>query len=225
MNEKLELGKLQLGNEESQLPSSKSLITTIDLGYNAKPPTPPPEIKINLKEDSSVDTSFDTGLEKEVAISLPAKEEPKFIEDDSLITSVMTGFESNVEEIPPPEIELKCKKPKCKNPDSIIEKVDTGFGCSNQVVVDCPKPKYKSHLCKENYLNEFKTESEKTLARTNLGVYSKEEINDIVSKIVIENNNFVTKKEVQNMIADLDFVNSTMKSYVDYQIPDNLFKL
>jgi hypothetical protein len=39
------------------------------------------------------------------------------------------------------------------------------------------------------------------------------------------NNNFITRKEVQNMIANLDFVDSTLKSYADYQIPNNLFKL
>ena len=112
-----------------------------------------------------------------------------------------------------------------KGQDSIIDSVDTGFGCSNQVVVDCPKPKYKSHLCKENYLGEFKQESEKELARNNLGVYSKEEIDLIVGQIIIENNGFVTKSQVQKMINDADFVNSTLRSYADYQIPDSLFKL
>lgn len=113
----------------------------------------------------------------------------------------------------------------CKNPDSIIGSVDTGFGSDNQLVKDCPKPEYHTHLCKENYLGEFKAESEKTLARNNLGVYSKEEVDKIVSQIVQDNNGFATKKEVQNMIADLDFVDSTLKSYVDYQIPNDLFKL
>lgn len=125
---------------------------------------------------------------------------------------------------PPPEINIGCKIPEHKNPYSIIESVDTGFGCDNQIVIDCPKPKYKTHLCKENYLGEFKTEFEKALARTNLGVYSKEEIDKIVGQIV-KDNNFATKEEVQNIVANLDFVNSTLKSHVDYQIPNDLFKL
>ena len=197
MNENLEKDKIQLGNEKPQLLPSKSLLNTIKFGYDTKPVPPPPENHID------------------------------FIEGDSVMTTISTGFEHNDKPVPPPpEINLSCKTPKHKNPDSVIGSVDTGFGCDNQLIRECPKPKYKTHLCKENYLGEFKTESEKTLARTNLGVYSKEEIDRIVGQIVENNNNnFITKKEVQNMIADLDFVDSTLKFYVDYQIPNNLFKL
>lgn len=142
-----------------------------------------------------------------------------------VITSMSTVFDHDAKPIPPPpEINIGCEILEHKNPDSIMESVDTGFGCDNQIVIDCPKPKYKTHLCKENYLGEFKTEFEKALARTNLGVYSKEEIDKIVGQIV-KDNNFVTKEEVQNIVANLDFVNSTLKSHVDYQIPNNLFKL
>lgn len=190
-----EKDKIQLGNEKPQLLPSKSLLNTIKLGYNVKPVSPPSENHID------------------------------FIEGDSVMTTISTGFEHNDKPVPPPpEINLSCKVPKKKNPDSVIGSIDTGFGCDNQIVIDCPKPKYKTHLCKENYLGEFKTESEKTLARNNLGIYSKEEIDKIVGQIV-ENNNLITRKEVQNMIANLDFVDSTLKSYADYQIPNNLFKL
>lgn len=146
-----------------------------------------------------------------------------FIEGDSVITSMSAEFDHDAKPIPP-EINIGCKIPEHKNSYSIIESVDTGFGCDNQIVIDCPKPKYKTHLCKENYLGEFKTEFEKALARTNLGVYSKEEIDKIVGQIV-KDNNFATKEEVQNIVANLDFVNSTLKSHVDYQIPNDLFKL
>lgn len=190
-----EKDKIQLGSEKPQLLPSKSLLNTIKLGYNVKPASPPSENHIN------------------------------FIEGDSVMTTISTGFGHNDKPVPPPpEINLSCKVPKKKNPDSVIGSIDTGFGCDNQIVIDCPKPKYKTHLCKENYLGEFKTESEKTLARNNLGVYSREEIDKIVGQIV-ENNNLITRKEVQNMIANLDFVDSTLKSYADYQIPNNLFKL
>lgn len=195
MNENLEKDKIQLGNEKPQLLPSKSLLNTIKLGYDTKPVPPPPENHID------------------------------FIEGDSVMTTISTRFEHNDKPVPPPpEINLSCKTPKHKNPDSVIGSVDTGFGCDNQLIRECPKPKYKTHLCKENYLGEFKTESEKTLARTNLGVYSKEEIDKIVGQIV-EDNNFATKEEVQNIVANLDFVNSTLKSHVDYQIPNDLFKL
>ena len=143
-------------------------------------------------------------------------EKPQLLPSKSLLNTIKLGYDTKPVP-PPPEINLSCKTPKHKNPDSVIGSVDTGFGCDNQLIRECPKPKYKTHLCKENYLGEFKTESEKTLARTNLGVYSKEEIDRIVGQIVENNNNnFITKKEVQNMIADLDFVDSTLKSYVDY---------
>lgn len=151
-------------------------------------------------------------------------EKPQLLPSKSLLNTIKLGY--NIKPVPsPPEINLGCKIPKKKNPDSIIGSIDTGFGCDNQIVIDCPKPKYKTHLCKENYLGEFKAESEKTLARNNLGVYSKEEIDKIVGQIVKNNNNFITRKEVQDMIADLDFIDSTLKSYADYQIPNNLFKL
>lgn len=166
MNENFGKGETQLGNKKPQLLPSKSLLSTINLGYDIK--------------------------------SSPV----------------------------PPKIELNCDIPRKKNPDSIIEGVDTGFGCDNVLVVECKKPKYKTHLCKENYLGEFKSESEKKLVRNNLGIYSKEEIDRIISQIVQDNdNNFVTKEEVQNIVENLDFVDSTLKSYADYQIPNDLFKL
>ena len=228
MNENLEKDKIQLGNEKPQLLPSKSLLNTIKLGYNVKPVPPLPVNHIDFIEGDSVMTTISTGFEHndKPVPPLPVNH-IDFIEGDSVMTTISTGFEHNDKPVPPlPEINLGCKIPKKKNPDSVIGSIDTGFGCDNQIVIDCPKPKYKTHLCKENYLGEFKTESEKTLARNNLGVYSKEEIDKIVGQIVENNNNnFVTRKEVQNMIANLDFVDSTLKSYADYQIPNNLFKL
>ena len=227
MNENLEKDKIQLGNEKPQLLPSKSLLNTIKLGYNVKPVPPPPANHIDFIEGDSVMTTISTGFEhNDKPVPPPPANHIDFIEGDSVMTTISTGFEHNDKPVPPPpEINLGCKIPKKKNPDSVIGSIDTGFGCDNQIVIDCPKPKYKTHLCKENYLGEFKTESEKTLARNNLGVYSKEEIDKIVGQIVENNNNnFITRKEVQNMIANLDFVDSTLKSYADYQIPNNLFK-
>ena len=228
MNENLEKDKIQLGGEKPQLLPSKSLLNTIKLGYNVKPVPPPPANHIDFIEGDSVMTTISTGFEhNDKPVPPPPANHIDFIEGDSVMTTISTGFEHNDKPAPPPpEINLGCKIPKKKNPDSVIGSIDTGFGCDNQIVIDCPKPKYKTHLCKENYLGEFKTESEKTLARNNLGVYSKEEIDKIVGQIVENNNNnFITRKEVQNMIANLDFVDSTLKSYADYQIPNNLFKL
>lgn len=115
----------------------------------------------------------------------------------------------------------KCHLSKCKNQDSIIDSVDTGFGESNVISQDCPKPKYKTHLFKENYLGEFKTETEKTLARNNLGVYSKQEVNKIVSHIIKESS-LVTKDDVKEIVDNLNYINAVFRDSVEYDIPNKL---
>lgn len=169
--------KNQLGCNQPQLLPSKSLLTTVKLGY----------------DEENIDTGF----------NLPPENPVK----DIVINTIV---------IPQKDI-------NCKNPDSIIENIDTGFGCINKLVKELPK--FKTHLCKENYLGEFESETEKTLARNNLEVYSKNEIDKVISQIIESNKNFTTKKEVESMIAEIDVVNSTVKSYADYQIPNNLFQL
>lgn len=162
--------------------------------------------------------------------------QPQLLPSKSLLTTVKLEYdEENINtgfDLPPenPEkdivintIVIPQKDINCKNPDSIIENIDTGFGCINKLVKELPK--FKTHLCKENYLEEFESETEKTLARNNLGVYSKDEIDKAINQIVESNKNFTTKKEVEEMIAEIDAVDSSLKSYADYQIPNNLFKL
>lgn len=142
--------------------------------------------------------------QKQTIITIPKKQEP--------------------EPIKKPELNKAIIDPK--SCDSIIEDVETGFGPEQIITIpDCKKKKHFVHLYKENYLGEFKEESEKALARYNLGVYSKQEIDEVVSKIIQENNNFVTKSQVEGMLKELDFVDSVLKSYADYQIPNDLFKL
>ena len=105
-----------------------------------------------------------------------------------------------------------------------MDTVETGFGFEGVLIKDCLKPKYKTHLAKENYLSEFSAPTEKALVRANLGVYSKEEVDKLViGKISTES--FITKEQVTEMMADLDFVDSTLKAYADYIIPSNLLKL
>lgn len=218
MNEHLELEKLGLGSKNSQPIPSKSLLTTININREVPKVEDLPLIIINKPKE--------VVQPKPLVINQPIEVYPKkdMIFYAAEYITIETGFIQNKSSIIPCDKELKCDPHK--NEDSVIDSVDTGFGCDNTVVKDCPKPKYKTHLCKENYLNEFKTESEKQLARTNLGVYSKEEIDSIIARIV-ENNNkeFVTKGEVESMISNLDFVNSTLRSHADYEIPSDLFKL
>ena len=213
MNEHLELEKLRLGSKNSQPIPSKSLFTTINISREVP--------KVEDLPLIIIEKSQEVIQSKPLIINEPIEVYPE--KDMIFYTPNYITIETNqLSSLIP--CELKCDPHN--NEDSVIDSVDTGFGCDNTVFKDCPKPKYKTHLCKENYLSEFKTESEKQLARTNLGVYSKEEINDIIAKIV-ENNNkqFVTKGEVESMISNLDFVNSTLRSHVDYEIPSDLFKL
>ena len=117
-----------------------------------------------------------------------------------------------------------------KIPDKVEFKkttIDSGFGCDDKLTINCPKPELHTYLCKENYLGEFKEESEKALARDNLGVYSKDEVSKVLADVVanIDTSIFITKKEVYNLIENLDFVNSSIKANIDYEIPEQLFSL
>lgn len=124
--------------------------------------------------------------------------------------------------------------PQPEEPPSIPDKVkfkkttiDSGFSCDNKLTINCPKPELHTHLCKENYLGEFKEESEKALARDNLGVYSKDEVSKVLTDAVanLDTSIFITKKEVYNLVENLDFVNSSIKANIDYEIPEQLFSL
>ena len=121
---------------------------------------------------------------------------------------------------------IKQEPPRELNKSSIIDTIETGFGDENTLHKECSKPKFHQHLCKENFLGEFKTEIEKQLARDNLGVYSKVQIDQFIRDLTnVDTSSFITKDEVTNMLQDLDFVKSTLKSQIDYNIPENLFNL
>lgn len=116
---------------------------------------------------------------------------------------------------------LVVKLPK----DSILDSVNTGFGGENTLIKDCPRPRYITHLIKENYLSEFSEPSEKVLVRNNLEVYSKKEVDNLLVGNTIGSSSFITKTEVEEMLVDLDFVDSEAKANANYNIPDKLFKL
>lgn len=145
-----------------------------------------------------VDVGFDTIL---IQQEKPIKKEPEVI----------------IEQV------IQEKSCSCTNEDSISDTVDIGFGDQNVIIKECPE--FKIPLCKENHLGEFKTPIEKAIARRNLEVYSKKEIDDAVSKVLsIDFSIYATKSEVQKIIKNLNFVDANTKAYVDYEIPDNLFK-
>ncbi len=121
---------------------------------------------------------------------------------------------------------IKQEPPKEFNKDSIIDKVDTGFGCDNALHKECPKPQWHQHLCKENFLGEFKTELEKQLVRDNLDIYNKAQIDEFIKNLSgVDLSSYITKEDFKEAIQDLDFVKSSLKSKIDYNIPENLFTL
>lgn len=121
---------------------------------------------------------------------------------------------------------IKQEPSKEVNKDSIIDKINTGFGCDNALHKDCPKPQWHQHLCKENFLGEFKTELEKQLARDNLDVYSKTQIDKFIKDLSgVDLPSYITKDYFNEAIQNLDYVKSSLKSNIDYNIPENLFTL
>jgi hypothetical protein len=70
------------------------------------------------------------------------------------------------------------------------------------------------------------SETEKELVRNNLGVVGVSEVTKMVKDLVKEDvESFITIERVEELIGDLDFVDSKINSRVDYVIPDKLFKL
>lgn len=109
--------------------------------------------------------------------------------------------------------------------ESVKDTIDTGFG-QGTLHKECPTPELVEYLIKDNHLSEFKTDIDKELARQNLEVYSSTQVNELLEQITNSVGSiYITKKEVMQIIDDLDFVDSTLKSYANYEIPSNLFRL
>ena len=108
--------------------------------------------------------------------------------------------------------------------DSILDSIDTGFGETNTLIKDCPKSEFKKPLFAENYLAEFASETEKQLVRNNLGVIGEAEVTKLVKELVADDiSSFITIEALEELISDLDFVDSKVNSYADYSIPDKVF--
>lgn len=109
--------------------------------------------------------------------------------------------------------------------ESVKDTIDTGFG-QGTLHKECPAPELVEYLSKGNHLSEFKTNIDKELARQNLEVYSSTQVNKLLEQITNSVGSiYVTKKEVMQIVDNLDFVDSTLKSYANYEIPSNLFRL
>ena len=116
------------------------------------------------------------------------------------------------------------KPPKRK--DSILSSVSTGFGETNVLIKECEAHQFKTPLFKEDYLSVFTSETEKRLIRDNLGILDQDDVTSMVKNLVTEEiDSFITIEKVEELLDDLSFVDSELKSLVDYTIPDKLFKL
>ena len=145
-------------------------------------------------------------------------------ENSSIKKTVKTGYDTEEvvsEEQPIPTISID----DITFEESVKETINTGFG-SGTLHKECTAPELVEYLNKGNHLSEFKTDIDKELARQNLEVYSSTQVNELLEQITNSVGSiYVTKKEVMQLIDDLDFVDSTLKSYANYEIPSNLFRL
>ena len=150
----------------------------------------------------------------------------EYIEEDngSIKKSVKTGYDTD--EVTPPEQKIPTVDiDDVTFEESVKETVDTGFG-EGTMHKECPQPQLVEYLRQDRHLSEFRTETDKELARQNLGVYSSTKVDQLLKEITNSVGSiYVTKTEVSQMIDSLDFVNSTLKAYANYEIPANLFRL
>lgn len=145
-------------------------------------------------------------------------------ENNSIKKTVKTGYDTEEvisEEQPIPTISID----DVTFEESVKDTIDTGFG-QGTLHKECPTPELVEYLSKGNHLSEFKTDTDKELARQNLEVYSSTQVNELLEQITNSVGSiYVTKKEVMQIVDNLDFVDSTLKSYANYEIPSNLFRL
>ena len=145
-------------------------------------------------------------------------------ENNSIKKTVKTGYDTDEvisEEQTIPTISID----DVTFEESVKDTIDTGFG-QGTLHKECPTPELVEYLIKGNHLSEFKTDIDKELARQNLEVYSSTQVNELLEQITNSVGSiYVTKKEVMQIVDNLDFVDSTLKSYANYEIPSNLFRL
>lgn len=150
----------------------------------------------------------------------------EYIEEDngSIKKTVKTGYETDEvithqKDIPSVDVS------EITFEESVKGTIDTGFG-EGTLHKECPQPELVQYLRKDKYLSEFQTATDKELARQNLGVYSSAKVDQLLKEITNSVGSiYVTKVEMTAALADLDFVNSTLKAYAPYEVPNNLFRL
>ena len=190
------------------------------------------DIGLGVKDSQPISVSIRTPKQEEPTkkpkITIPVIQKKQEIDNKKIIqlTEIVEHHKQTQGVINNEQPVIKQEPSKELNKDSIIDKVNTGFGCDNALHKECPKPQWHQHLCKENFLGEFKTELEKQLARDNLNVYSKVQIDEFIKNLSgVDLSSFITKDDFNEAIQDLDYVKSSLKSNIDYNIPENLFTI
>lgn len=179
-------------------------------------------MKISVKKDIGLGVKGSQPIS--VSIRIPKQEE--VIKKPKITIPVIEPPKQTYGVIHNEQPVIKQEPSKEVNKDSIIDKINTGFGCDNALHKDCPKPQWHQHLCKENFLGEFKTELEKQLARDNLDIYSKIQIDEFIKNLSgVDLSSYITKDYFNEAIQNLDYVKSSLKSNIDFDIPENLFTL
>lgn len=204
-------------------------LSTINSGkLHNKFPNYDPEI-VPKKEQfpDSVKDTIATGFEEDIEYEQPIDpKEQQFIEstEDTIST----------EEV---KLSIKCIPKKEQPLESVKNTISTGFAKNDQLGLECKKPTIVTYLIKDNYLSEFEKETEKQLARYNLGVYSRQEVEQLtknlqntinklyVSRETMETRLQETVQEINNIIKSKEYVDSKLKSRVNYSIPEALFIL
>lgn len=204
-------------------------LSTINSGkLHNKFPNCGPEI-VPKKEQfpDSVKDTIATGFEEDIEYEQPIDpKEQQFIEstEDTIST----------EEV---KLSIKCIPKKEQPLESVKNTISTGFAKNDQLGLECKKPTIVTYLIKDNYLSEFEKETEKQLARYNLGVYSKQEVEQLtknlqntINKLYVSRETMETRlqetiQEINNIIKSKEYVDSKLKSRVNYSIPEALFIL
>ena len=176
----------------------------------------------------TISTGFEEDIEYEQSIECDPKEQ-QFIESSEDIIST-----ESTEEI---KLSIKCIPKKEQSLESVKNTISTGFAKNDQLGLECKKPTIVTYLIKDNYLSEFEKETEKQLARYNLGVYSKQEVEQLtknlqntINKLYVSRETMETRlqetiQEINNIIKSKEYVDSKLKSRVNYSIPEALFIL
>ena len=195
------------------------------------------DIGLGVKDSQPISVSIRTPKQEEVIkkpkITIPVIQKKQEIDNKEIIQfpEIVEPPKQTYGVIHNEQPVIKQEPSKELNKDSIIDKINTGFGCDNALHKECPKPQWHQHLCKENFLGEFKRNYAKTDRQKN-DFYATEPattklfLDEFIKNLSgVDLSSFITKDDFNEAIQNLDYVKSSLKSNIDYNIPENLFTI